>query len=259
MVEDFEVVDAWVPAHAEVVSRVQRQLSGLLSRPLLAPRPPPPLAATFHSSAPAPPRPRHQRLVPSASVPRPTCSPIQVALAASAPPPPPPPRRFTESTRPPPRPPSPAHADADHHGVGVDRAAKVPRWSERVTVPGTVWYCTAPGCQREREAEGCELCVLCCQWEWCSVHFDRPGKCRFRGCQHQAPRIRPDGSLPQCPWRFCRRHCPDPDRCQYHSLPARQSTNRTRGVRSAAGVWRPKAAVRVIGRSAADADGRWRG
>ena len=62
MVEDFEVVDAWVPAHAEVVSRIQRQLSGLLSRPLLAPRPPPPLAATFHSSAPAPPRPRHQSL-----------------------------------------------------------------------------------------------------------------------------------------------------------------------------------------------------
>ena len=226
MVEDFEVVDAWVPAHAEVVSRVQRQLSGLLSRPLLAPRPPPPLAATFHSSAPAPPRPRHQRLVPSASFPRPTCSPIQ---------PPPAPRRFTESTRPPPRPPSPAHADADHHGVGVDRAAKAPRCSERVTVPGTVWYCTAPGCQREREAEDCQLCVLCCQWEWCSVHFDRPGKCRFRGCQHQAPRIRPDGSLPQCRWRCCRRHCPDPDRCEYHSLPARQSTNRTRGGRALRG------------------------
>ena len=255
MVEDFEVVDAWVPAHAEVVSRVQRQLSGLLSRPLLAPRPPPPLAATFHSSAPAPPRPRHQRLVPSASVPRPTCSPIQVALAASAPPPPPPPppRHFTESTRPPQRPPSPAHADADHHGVGVDRAAKAPRCSERVTAPGTVWYCTAPGCQREREAEGCQLCVLCCQWEWCSVHCDLPRKCRFRGCQHQAPRIRPDGSLPQCPWRFCRRHCPDPDRCAYHSLPARQSTNRTRGARSAA-AW----AQRQTAAAADDADGHWR-
>jgi len=238
VVEDFEVVDAWVPAHAEVVSRVQGQLSGLLSRPPRAPRPPPPLAATFHSSAPAPPRPRHQRLVPSASVPRPTCSPIQVALAASAPPPPPAPRRFTESTRPPPRPPSPAHADADHHGVGVDRAAKAPRWGARVRVPGNALYCMAPDCQRKREAADCQWCVLHCEWDGCRVHWDRPGRCQHPGCLHQAPRVRPGESRLACYWRCCRQHCPDPDQCEYHKLPARPSTNRTRGVRSAAGIWR---------------------
>ena len=74
--EDGELVDAWIPAHGEAWEVVQRQLGGLLSRPPPAPRPPPPRAATFHSSAPAPPRPKHQRLVHSASVPRPTCSPI---------------------------------------------------------------------------------------------------------------------------------------------------------------------------------------
>ena len=241
--EDGEFIDAWLPADGPALEIVQRQLGGggvanscprgPPPRPSPPPRPPPPRAATFHSSAPAPPS-RPQRWLHSGSVPRPTRSPIQAALAASAPPPTP--RRFTDSPRPPPRPPSPAHAGADDHGAGVDRAAKAPRWGARVRVPGTALYCMAPDCQRKREAADCQWCVWHCQWEGCRVHWDRPGRCQHPGCQHQAPRVRPGESRLECHWRCCRQHCPHPDRCEYHKEPPRPSTNRTRGVRSAAGI-----------------------
>ena len=275
MDQDGEIITAWVPAEGFPGPRWTPEAIGSCFPAYMAPcppqprprsppprsspppRPPPPRAATFHSSAPAPPEPH--RWLQRFSVARPARSPIQAALAASAPPPPP---RPSESPRPPPRPDHPdadagiADADADDHGVEVVRAAKAPRRGARMV---TSLHCMAPDCQRKREAEACQWCVVHCEWALCRVHWNRPGRCQFSGCQHQAPQVRPGESRLVCRWKCCRQHCPDPDRCQYHKLPPRPSTNRTRGVRSAAGVYRPKAAARVIGRSADDADGRWRG
>ena len=89
--------------------------------------------------------------------------------------------------------------------------------------------CEMAGCGRLRESAACRFCAVHCvrqEQEPCRVHWDFPQRCQVRTtfCMAKRP------SNAQCV--YCRAHCADPE-CGYHQQPPKQSSNRTRGLRSA--------------------------
>lgn len=89
--------------------------------------------------------------------------------------------------------------------------------------------CEMAGCGRLRESAACRFCAVHCvrqEQEPCRVHWDFPQRCQVRTtfCMAKRP------STAQC--LYCRAHCADPE-CGYHQQPPKQSSNRTRGLRSA--------------------------